>query len=158
MSSVFLLWDLRTYTSQIFAFQGHEGFGSIRASGFQDVRLSVAEADVDGFGRSRKAGDSKLPCNPPHFSSNQPLSELSSGVQLQTMTSPDNLAYPRSCIFLRHASGLRYDPVYTVFVKQKVFTQEDETTTEEVTTRDFNLLGHLGLWAHNSTFLESTTS
>eukprot|EP00439_Symbiodinium_sp_Y106_P007374 s2017_g1.t1 len=27
-------------------------------------------------------------------------------------------------------STLAYDPVYTVFVKQKVFTQEDETTTE----------------------------
>ena len=27
--------------------------------------------------------------------------------------------------------------MYTVFLKQKVFTQEDDTTTEEVTTRVF---------------------
>jgi len=49
-------------------------------------------------------------------------------------------------------STLAYDPVYTVFVKQKVFTQEDETTTEEV---DPYLAAHRE--RQTSTTMEATT-
>lgn len=49
-------------------------------------------------------------------------------------------------------SSLAYDPVYTVFLKQKVFTQEDDTTTEEV---DPYLPAHRE--KQTSTTMEATT-